>query len=151
MNYILSDKSNDCIFCTLPPAKEDEKNFILFQGSKCFVIMNIFPYNNGHLMVSPYRHIDCITKFTPDEMSELGVLTQKCVSALREVYEPNGFNLGINLGKEGGAGFDEHVHNHIVPRWTGDTNFMPILGETKIHPELLQETYARLSPLFKNL
>ncbi len=151
MQYVVQDKSNDCIFCSLPQSSEDEKNRILFRGKTCFVIMNIYPYNNGHIMVSPFKHSNCITKLDNEELNELGTLTQHCVRLLSEVYAPDGFNIGLNLGKVAGAGFDEHLHNHIVPRWAGDTNFMPIIGETKVHPEHLKGTYDKLLPLFQNL
>ena len=151
MEYITQDKSGECFFCTLPKSGDDKKNFILFQGKHCFVIMNIFPYNNGHLMVSPYRHFACITALDKDESLEITELTKKCIQILRNVNAPDGFNVGFNLGKSAGAGYDEHVHNHIVPRWTGDTNFMPVLAETKIHPEHLQQSYEKLAPHFKKL
>ncbi|MFQ5443346.1 MAG: HIT domain-containing protein [Nitrospinales bacterium] len=151
MQYIEQDKSVECIFCTCPKANEDDKNYILFKGPHCFVIMNIFPYNNGHLMVSPYRHVDCITKFDDSERDEMGKLTQICAQLLRTVYNPDGFNIGVNIGKTAGAGYDQHIHTHIVPRWNGDTNYMPVLAETKVHPEHLQNSYKRLSPYFKNI
>jgi ATP adenylyltransferase len=151
MEYIANDKSDECIFCTLPKAEQDEKNKILFRGPLCFVIMNIFPYNNGHVMVSPYRHISCLTLLSENEMIEISKVTQKSIEALREVYNPDGFNIGFNIGKAAGAGFDEHLHNHIVPRWAGDTNFMPMLAETKVHPEHLEASYERLSSVFKNI
>ena len=151
MEYIEGDKSGECIFCTLPRAEEDEKNFILYKGPHCFIIMNIFPYNTGHVMVSPYRHLSCITKLEENEFTEINRLTQKCVEILRSVKSPEGFNIGVNLGKAGGAGFDEHIHVHIVPRWNGDTNYMPVLAETKVHPEHLRATYDNLFPHFQNI
>ena len=151
MEYIKQDKSGECIFCVLPKANEDEKNFILHKGDTCFVIMNVYPYNTGHLMVSPYRHLSCITKMDEKENTELNRLTHSCVEILRTVKSPEGFNIGINLGKAGGAGFDEHIHMHIVPRWIGDTNYMPVLADTKVHPEHLQATYDSLLPHFQTL
>ena len=151
MEYINQDKTDECIFCTLPKTDDDEKTFILFQGKSCFVIMNIFPYNNGHLMVSPYRHLACITELDEGESREMTLLVQKCVEILRAAISPDGFNIGFNLGKCAGAGYDEHIHNHIVPRWGGDTNFMPVLAETKVHPEHLKDTFKKLAPLFKKL
>ena len=151
MEYIKQDKSGECIFCVLPKADKDKKNFILHKGDTCFVIMNVYPYNTGHLMVSPYRHLSCITKMDEKENTELNRLTQKCVEILRTVKSPEGFNIGVNLGKAGGAGFDEHIHMHIVPRWIGDTNYMPVLADTKIHPEHLQATYDSLLPHFQTL
>ena len=151
MEYINRDKSGKCIFCTLPKSDDDKKNYILFRGKVSFVIMNIFPYNNGHLMVSPYRHLACITTLDKEESFELIELTKICIQALRDLNAPDGFNVGFNLGKSAGAGYDEHIHNHIVPRWTGDTNFMPVLAETKVHPEHLGESYKKLLPYFKKL
>ena len=151
MEYIEQDKSGECIFCTLPQAEEDEKNFILYKGRHSFIIMNIYPYNTGHVMVSPNRHLSCITQLEEDESTEINRLTQKCVEILRTVKSPEGFNIGVNVGKAGGAGFDEHIHVHIVPRWNGDTNYMPVLAETKVHPEHLKATYQNLLPHFKNL
>ena len=151
MKYINQDKSGDCIFCTLPKSSNDKKNFILFRGKSSFIVMNIFPYNNGHLMVSPYRHLACITALSKEESLEITELTKSCISILRDLSTPDGFNIGLNLGKSAGAGYDEHIHNHIVPRWTGDTNFMPVLAETKVQPEHLQKSYEKLSPHFKKL
>ena len=151
MEYITQDKPDECIFCTLPNSGDDEKNFILFQGRHSFVVMNIFPYNNGHLMVSPYRHIACITDLDKEESLEVTELTKGCIEILRIQNTPDGFNVGFNIGKSAGAGYGDHIHNHIVPRWAGDTNFMPVLAETKIHPEHLQKSYKRLSPHFKKL
>lgn len=151
MEYIEEDKSGECIFCTLPSAEADEKNFILYRGTHCFIIMNIFPYNTGHIMVSPYKHLSCITQLEENEFFEINRLTQKCVEILRAVKSPEGFNIGVNVGKAGGAGFDEHIHVHIVPRWNGDTNYMPVLAETKVHPEHLRATYDNLLPHFNNI
>ncbi len=151
MEYITQDKSGECIFCSLPKSEDDKKNFILFRGEHSFVIMNIFPYNTGHLMVSPYRHLACITKLNSEESLEMTKLTKNCIQILRDANSPDGFNVGFNLGKSAGAGYDEHIHNHIVPRWTGDTNFMPALAETKVVPEHLKKTYERLTPNFKKL
>ena len=151
MEYITQDKSGECVFCTIPKSGDDEKNFILFQGKCSFVVMNIFPYSNGHLMVSPYRHLACITVLNNEEAIEVTELAKNCIQVLRSLITPDGFNLGFNIGKSAGAGYDEHIHNHIVPRWEGDTNFMPVLAETKVHPEHLQKSYEKLSPHFKKL
>lgn len=151
MEYIEKKKSKECIFCVLPKAGEDEKNYILYKGSLCFVIMNAYPYTNGHLMISPHRHLNCLTLLTEEEMGEMGRLIQKCIELLQVAYSPDGFNTGFNLGKAAGAGFDEHVHAHIVPRWTGDTNFMPVLAETKVHPQHLRASYEQLRPLFREI
>ncbi len=151
MEYIVKDKSEECVFCVLPKAKEDKKDKILFRGAECFVVMNIFPYNNGHIMVSPYRHLSCLTLLNEKELLEMTRLTQKSLESLREVYKPDGFNVGFNIGKAAGAGYDEHLHNHIVPRWVGDTNFMPMLADTKVHPEHLEATYESLCPIFQKI
>ena len=151
IEYITKDKSRECIFCSLPKLDDDKKNFILFRGKHCFVIMNIYPYNSGHLMVSPYRHLACITKLDAKESLEMTEITKNSIQILREVNAPEGFNVGFNLGKSGGAGYDEHIHNHIVPRWTGDNNFMPALAETRVIPEHLEKTYDKLAPNFKKL
>jgi ATP adenylyltransferase len=151
MEYIKSEKSDECIFCVLPSSQDDEKNRILFRGKYSFVIMNIFPYNCAHLMVSPYRHIDCVTEQNDSERFEVNQLTQECIKILKTVSEPDGFNIGYNIGKAAGAGYDEHIHCHIVPRWSGDTNFMPVIGDVKVHPEHLLSTYEKLQPHFKNL
>ena len=151
MEYINKKKSGECIFCSLPQSKDDKKIFILFRGKYCFVIMNIFPYNASHLMVSPYRHLDCITKLDSQESLEMSELTKNCIQILRDVNSPDGFNVGFNLGKSAGAGYDEHIHNHIVPRWIGDTNFMATLAETRVISEHLVKTYEKLAPSFKKL
>ncbi|MZG30145.1 MAG: HIT domain-containing protein [Nitrospinae bacterium] len=151
MEYINSERSEGCIFCILPRENDDDKNHILYRGESAFIIMNIFPYNSAHLMVSPYRHIDCLTKLDSNESTELNQLTDACINTLKTVINPEGFNVGYNIGKAAGAGYDEHIHCHIVPRWVGDTNFMPVLGETKVHPEHLKATYNKLLPHFKNL
>ena len=151
MEYIKSEKSDECIFCVLPSSQDDEKNFILLRGKHSFVIMNIFPYNCSHLMVSPYRHIGCITEQNDSERFEVNQLTEECIKILKTVSEPDGFNIGYNIGKAAGAGYDEHIHCHIVPRWSGDTNFMPVIGDVKVHPEHLVSTYEKLQPYFKKL
>ena len=148
MEYIKSGKDGKCIFCALPPESHDDENLILYRGKYCFVIMNIFPYSNGHLMVCPYQHLDCLTKLDNKETSETWGLVQKCIEVLRSNYQAQGFNIGINLGKAGGAGFEEHVHVHIVPRWIGDTNYMPVIADVKVHPEHLRAGYKKLRPHF---
>jgi ATP adenylyltransferase len=151
MEYIKSEKSGECIFCSIPKEYDDAKNYILYRGHSAFVVMNIFPYNSAHIMISPFRHIGCLTEQDSKESKEMNQLTHGCIDILRVAINPEGFNIGYNIGKAGGAGYEEHIHCHIVPRWIGDTNFMPVLGETKVHPELLNETYDKLLPHFKNL
>tara|TARA_B110000467_G_C18096345_1_gene354728 strand:- start:56 stop:511 length:456 start_codon:yes stop_codon:yes gene_type:complete len=151
MEYVNSEKSDECIFCSLSKESNDTKNYILYRGQSVFIIMNIFPYNSAHLMVSPFQHIGCLTKLNAAESKEMNQLTHRCIEILRAAINPEGFNIGYNIGKAGGAGYDEHIHCHIVPRWIGDTNFMPVLAETKVHPEHLKATYNKLLPYFKNL
>ena len=151
MEYVKSEKSDECIFCSLPKENDDTNNYILHRGQSAFIIMNIFPYNSAHIMVSPFRHIGCLTAQNAEEIKEMNDLTYRSIEIFRAVINPEGFNVGYNIGKAAGAGYDEHIHCHIVPRWTGDTNFMPVLGETKVHPEHMKTTYKKLLPHFKAL
>ncbi len=149
LEYIISNKVEGCIFCEFPKENEDEENLILYRGNHCFVIMNAFPYSNGHLMVAPYKHTGDVTELNSDESLEMMQLMQKCCNALKEIARPDGFNIGINMGTPAGAGIADHIHLHIVPRWNGDTNFMPVLADTKIIPESLKATYKKLKPCFE--
>jgi ATP adenylyltransferase len=151
LEYIVGSKTEGCIFCEFPKKDEDEKHLILYKGKLAFVIMNAFPYSNGHLLVAPYRHTGDITELDDDENLELMKLTHKCCKALREIARPDGFNIGINLGEAAGAGIADHLHLHIVPRWNGDTNFMPVFADVKVIPEALQTTYKKLKPIFDGL
>ncbi len=154
MEYILrakDEKPEPCIFCTRIEKDEDEKNLILHRSSHGFIIMNRFPYNNGHLMVVPYRHSGNILDLTPEENQDLSYLIQLSVEALNRVMSPHGFNIGMNLGKVAGAGVDSHLHYHIVPRWNGDTNFMPIISDTKVVSEALDKTYHKLHQAFQQI
>ena len=143
-------KSADCVFCAAV-ANGDADPLIVFRGATCFVILNLFPYNNGHLMVVPHRHIASLVDATPDELSEMMELTRRSEIALREAFSPQGMNMGLNLGKAAGAGILEHIHLHVVPRWNGDTNFMTIVGETRVLPQELPVTADRLRPIFERL
>jgi ATP adenylyltransferase len=143
MDYILGEKERGCIFCVKPKRKKDKENLILYQGKYAFVMMNKFPYNNGHVMVVPKRHCCDLDELNDNELQELFYLMKVSTQVLKSSLHPHGFNIGMNIGKVGGAG-EEHIHFHIVPRWIGDTNFMPILGETKIVPEYLEHTYQKL-------
>ena len=140
--------SQRCIFCDLPRENDDRRTHILARGALTFVILNAFPYNPGHLMVAPYRHVGDYLDLTPDELAETTAFTGTAVRALREGSGAHGFNLGMNLGGVGGAGIVDHLHMHLVPRWGGDTNFMPVVSQTKVLPELLSETWERLRPWF---
>jgi ATP adenylyltransferase len=150
MDYILEGKQKSCIFCKKPKERKDKENLILYQNQYAFVMMNKFPYNNGHLMVIPKRHCLDLEQLDDKEFRELSHLLKASTQILKRSLHPHGFNIGINIGKVGGAG-EEHIHFHIVPRWTGDTNFMPVLSETKIIPEYLEETYQKLHSAFKGL
>lgn len=152
MSYIKAPSSADsgCPFCELPARgpERDAESFIVHRGAHAYVILNAYPYNPGHLMVVPFRHTPDLDDLSDDEAAELTTLSQRAVRALRASSGPHGFNLGINMGGIAGAGIAEHLHQHVIPRWGGDTNFMPIIGQTKVLPELLDETYERLAPAF---
>ena len=141
-------KSEVCIFCDAIKKKKDEKTLIIYRGKLCFVIMNLYPYNNGHLMIVPNLHIGDVKKINDECAIEMNKLVSVSVSAIEKVMKPHGFNVGMNLGRAAGAGVEGHLHTHIVPRWNGDTNFMPVLGETKIISEDLKSTYLKLKKYF---
>jgi ATP adenylyltransferase len=139
-----SSDRRHCLFCRLAGERRDRQNLILRRGLTGFVVMNRFPYNNGHLMIAPYRHVATFEKLAPAEGSEMLTLLNRTLVALRRAFRPAGFNVGANLGRAAGAGVAGHVHLHVVPRWQGDSNFMPLLAETKVVSEHLQTTYGRL-------
>lgn len=153
MAYIQAAKEQGedagCIFCDLPAEGDDERTMILARGELAFVIVNSFPYNPGHLMVAPFRHVGAFTSLEAAELADVDALVARSIRALEQEMEPHGYNLGMNLGRVAGAGIPDHVHWHLVPRWNGDTNFMPVVGQTRVLPELLEETYARLRPRFE--
>jgi ATP adenylyltransferase len=138
------------VFCDAQVESPAEP-LVLYRGATCFVILNLYPYNNGHLMVVPNRHVATLADSTPAELSELMVLTRRAEIALTEAYRPQGLNVGMNLGRPAGAGVVDHLHVHLVPRWTGDTNFMSVVGEVRVLPEDLDQTAARLRPIFERL
>ena len=144
IEYIEMEKSEGCIFCEKPRENRDASNYILYRGKRNFVILNNYPYNPGHLMVAPYRHVGYLEMLTDEELGEHFDIVRKSTKLLRAVFEPAGFNIGINMGKVAGAGIEDHIHTHIVPRWDGDTNFMPVLSATKVMPEALASIYQRL-------
>ena len=148
MELLNGEKPTGCVFCELPKAGCDRKNLIVHRGERCFVVLNKYPYNNGHLMVVPSRHLPDLSALTPEESQEIFALMQKSVDVLKRAYGPEGYNLGMNLGAAAGAGVRDHVHMHIVPRWNGDTNFMPVLAEVKSMPQHLDASYTQLSALF---
>jgi ATP adenylyltransferase len=139
-----------CVFCDAPRTPASE-SLVLFSGTAAYVVLNLYPYNNGHLMVVPYRHVATLSTLATDELHEMAMLTQRCELALTEAYQPHGINVGINLGKPAGAGVLDHVHIHLVPRWNGDTNFMTVVGNVRVLPEDLGETVKRLKPIFERL
>lgn len=147
--YVTSFEDDDgCFLCSHLESSNDEANLVLWRGDKMFVVLNRYPYNPGHLMVAPKRHVGELDDMDPTELHELIEVTQRSISILRQAMNPQGFNAGMNLGEAGGAGVPGHVHQHVVPRWKGDTNFMPSVAETKVLPELLTDTYAKLRPHF---
>lgn len=153
MEYIQTpkdEKNADCIFCSKPKEKSDRKNLILHYGKHVFVIMNLFPYNNGHMMIVPYRHLSDYHDLSREERHEIADFTELCLDVLNNVMHPDGFNIGFNIGEAAGAGIAEHIHQHIVPRWIGDTNFMPVLGHTKVQVDGLEETWLKLKETFDN-
>jgi ATP adenylyltransferase len=144
-----SGASSDCIFCSTSEAGRDE--LILVRGRLCYVILNKYPYNNGHVMVAPVRHVATLAATTPEEQAELMRFTRHSEIAITEAYTPQGLNVGINLGRPAGAGVLDHLHVHLVPRWNGDTNFMTVVGNVRVLPEDLAATAAKLKPIFERL
>ncbi len=145
------NKPAGCIFCDLPKENKDEENFILYRGKYNFIILNRFPYTNGHSMVVPFRHFGEFHLLSDEEGNEMLKLAKMLQRALIEVYNPEGFNIGFNQGRCAGAGVADHLHLHVVPRWTGDSNMVSIIGETRIIPENLETTYKKLKEALKNL
>lgn len=150
IEYIAGEKEQGCIFCDRPKEGNDKKNLILYNGQTSYIIMNRYPYSNGHLMTVPYKHTKNMSDLSAEERLELMDLTVKCIDILQAI-KPEGFNIGMNLGRVGGAGIDDHLHFHIVPRWNGDNNFMPVIGDVRVMPEYLEETYETLSRQLKTL
>jgi ATP adenylyltransferase len=139
-------KPSSCVFCIGEDRSRDSERLVVFRGEHNFIILNLFPYTSGHLMIAPYEHLDSITLAKPEQLSEMMHLSQRAIAALHSLYRPEGFNLGMNLGTAAGAGIREHFHLHVVPRWAGDANFMTSVGETRVLPEELRTTYERLKP-----
>ena len=150
LEYITGEKSDECIFCARP-ALEDDAALIVRRGERCFVMLNAFPYTSGHVMIAPYEHTADLAGLDEATSRELMSLTQASIRAIGGAYRPEGFNVGANLGTVAGAGVADHVHMHVVPRWEGDTNFMPVLGEVRVLPESLDNTHRRLTEAFANL
>jgi ATP adenylyltransferase len=149
MKYVQGGgQQSGCIFCLAAERDDDEARYVLYRGERCFVMLNAFPYNSGHLMVTPYRHVASIEDLDDDELLELMALTQRSLRALRDAYRPDGFNMGINDGEVAGAGFAGHVHQHVVPRWAADSNFMAVTGDTRVLPQSLEDSYTMLRDRF---
>ncbi len=144
IEYIKKPKEKECLFCRVIKEDNDRENLVLYRGKHGFIILNKYPYNNGHLMVAPYKHIATPLDLDAEEDVDLAYLVKLCMKILTETMKPQGFNIGANIGKAAGAGIEDHYHIHIVPRWMGDTNFMPIISDTKVIVEYLYDTYDNL-------
>ncbi len=142
------DIEEECIFCAKQAEEDDEANLIVHRGESSFVILNLYPYTNGHLMVSPYEHVARLQDIAPETTAEMMALAQRSMERLEDVYEPHGFNVGLNQGRVAGAGVEHHIHLHVVPRWGGDTNFMPVIADTKVMPQTLEQSYEALKGAF---
>jgi ATP adenylyltransferase len=148
IEYIRGPKSEECIFCAAAGGDDDARHHVVHRGRHALVMLNAFPYASGHLMVAPHRHVPGLEELEADELGELGELTVRALRALRAALGPDGFNVGVNLGEVAGAGFADHVHQHVVPRWEGDTNFMPVVGDTRVLPEALEATRDEVARAF---
>ena len=149
LKYIKGSKEKGCFLCKYLKSKHDRKNLILYRGETAFVMLNRYPYNSGHLMIAPVKHTAEFTDLSDEELLEIMKLTTRSIEVLNKVLKPMGFNIGVNLGRVAGAGLEDHLHFHVVPRWNGDTNFMPVNFDTKVMPQLLDETYVMLKKSFK--
>lgn len=138
------DSEDECVFCAKPAEGDDEAALIVHRGETSFVILNKFPYTNGHLMVAPFEHVGRIQDIAAETIAEMMGFAQQAMNRLEDVYGPQGFNVGFNQGKAAGAGVEHHIHMHVVPRWGGDTNFMPVIGDTRVMPQSLEDSYAAL-------
>ena len=144
MGYILSDKTEGCIFCELPKQNNDRENLILYRSSHTYIIMNRYPYNNGHIMVVPYLHSPSLDGLNDETLLDLMKVARHAVSSAKKAFMPEGFNIGINIGKVAGAGMETHIHLHMVPRWAGDTSFMTVFDDVRVIPEHVLSTYDKL-------
>jgi ATP adenylyltransferase len=143
-----ADKAQECLFCEFSKRGDDASRFIVHRAEHCLVVLNAFPYTNGHVMVAPYEHVDQLAKLSTPAAQEMMSLSQRLEATLRDLYHPDGLNLGMNLGKAAGAGVAGHIHMHLLPRWIADSNFMTTVGETRILPESLEQTYERVKSKF---
>ncbi len=150
MKYILSDKGQKCIFCELPEEAGDRENLILYRSSHNYVIMNRYPYNNGHVMVVPYVHVSSLAGLSDETLLDFMKVARHSVESIRKAFMPEGFNIGINIGKIAGAGMEEHLHLHMVPRWAGDTSFITVFDDIRVIPEHITETYDKLFAAFRS-
>jgi ATP adenylyltransferase len=148
IEYIRAEKPAGCILCDKPREDRDKQNYILYRGKKNFIMLNSYPYNPGHLLIAPYRHIGNLEELTDSERNEHYEIVSRSIAVLKEVFKPAGFNIGSNLGRVAGAGIEDHFHSHIVPRWQGDTNFIPVLGDVRVMPQALEDTYKTLEGRF---
>ncbi len=148
--YIQAEKDSVCIFCTAPQ-KAPEEGLVLHKGNTSIVMLNKYPYNSGHVLIAPLRHVARLEDLTDDEGADMWKLTRHSTSSLLKVFKADGFNIGLNLGKAAGAGIEEHIHLHVVPRWSGDMNFMPVLGDVKVISEHLHQTLSKLAPFFEHV
>jgi len=144
IKYITSEKKKVCIFCKAYKEKKDKKNLVIFRSDYSFVLFNKFPYNNGHILIAPYRHIANFEELNDSEVYDLHKLLVKMICVFKKAIKPQGFNIGVNLGKVSGAGIEDHLHMHLVPRWMGDTNFMPVISDTKIISQSLEDLYIKI-------
>ncbi len=142
------DIEEECVFCAKPAAGDDEASLIVHRGERCFVILNLYPYTNGHLMVAPFEHLGRLQDLPGETVTEMMALAQRAMDGLERVYDPQGYNVGFNQGRVAGAGVEHHIHLHVVPRWGGDTNFMPVIADTKVMPQTLEESFAALKGAF---
>ncbi|MET1129239.1 MAG: HIT domain-containing protein [Thermoproteota archaeon] len=140
-----NSKNRSCVFCEAPE-KDEEEALVLYKGKHAYIIMNLYPYNTGHVMIVPYRHVPSIEDLNEEELLEISMLLKAVIIGAKKALKPHGFNVGVNIGKAAGAGIEDHVHVHVVPRWEGDTNFMPVVAETKVIPQDPRDTYKLLKP-----
>ncbi len=151
MKYLEGEQPKGCVFCQKIKSDKDRENHILYRGKHACIVLNLYPYNTGHMMVIPYAHVSEPRDMDKESQLEMLFLVNKALEALQRAMQPEGFNIGVNLGAAAGAGIGEHLHVHIVPRWGGDTNFMTICAETRVVPEMLEDTYDKLKPLFDDI
>ena len=145
IQYVQAAKTKSCIFCLKPKQKKDKKNYIVERKHYLYSLLNIYPYNNGHIMIAPYRHVGDLDQLTDKEQTEMMTFITATTGKLKKVLKTHGFNIGFNIGKAAGAGYESHIHVHIVPRWTGDTNFMPVISDAKVISQSLEDLYRMLT------